>query len=295
MTGFSRHEGTFENDEHKFSFVWEVKSVNAKGLDIKVKLPGGFDEIEIEIKNLISKNFTRGTFSAALTIKDESNTTNICIDQTMLNSLKQEVLKIYSENKSLFCKPSPTEFLRFPGVIQINENSFDDQTKDALYQALFQNFEQALKKLQTERKNEGEKIGRALLKILDEIEEKTLQAETIADGVQSQIREKISEQIKTLTSSADISSERLEQEVLFYVMRADVKEELERLKAHVSTAREIFEKGGTIGRKLDFLCQELNREANTLCSKSMDLTQTKIGMDLKALIEQFREQIQNME
>ena len=134
-----------------------------------------------------------------------------------------------------------------------------------------------------------------LLKILDEIEQNVKEAEKITENTQEQIKNKISEQIKMFVTDTNISAERLEQEVLFYVLKADVKEELDRLKAHINTAREFFTQGGNIGRRLDFLCQELNREANTLCSKSIDLNLTQIGMDLKALIEQFREQTQNME
>ena len=133
------------------------------------------------------------------------------------------------------------------------------------------------------------------MNILSQIDSMRSLAEKNANKVQNSIRQKISEQIKTYVADTQITPERLEQEVLFYVMRADIQEELDRLKAHIATAREIFKKGGLIGRRLDFLCQELNREANTLCSKSLDLEQTKIGMELKALIEQFREQIQNME
>ena len=130
---------------------------------------------------------------------------------------------------------------------------------------------------------------------MGEIEQKRQIAEQIALNCRDNIKAKINEQINMLASDVNITPERFEQEILFYMMRADVKEELDRLKAHILTAYEIFSGGGAVGRKLDFLCQELNREANTLCSKSMDLEQTKIGMELKALIEQFREQIQNME
>jgi len=181
------------------------------------------------------------------------------------------------------------------GVVSKEQDSFDDEIREKLYACLLKSLDEALLRLQADRQKEGEKIGLALMAILDQIEAKRTQAEKIAATSADQIKAKILEQIKTIVTDASITPERLEQEVLFYVMRADVKEELDRLKAHILTAREIFKSGGAIGRRLDFLCQELNREANTLCSKSMDLEQTKIGMDLKALIEQFREQIQNME
>ena len=295
MTGFSHQDDVFENENLKFSFVWEIKSVNAKGLDVKVKLPSGFDEIESEVKNLIAQNFSRGTFNLLLTINNESKQTDISIDINLLEVFKNEASKLYFENENIFTKLSATDLLKMPGVIKANDNLWSEENKILLHRALFESLEKAIQKLQSDRKSEGEKIGLALLDILDKIEERRVLAEKISAGMQMQIKNKISEQIKEFVIDSNISPERLEQEVLFYVLKADVREELERLKAHVLTAREIFEKGGNIGRRLDFLCQELNREANTLCSKSMDLEQTKIGMDLKALIEQFREQIQNME
>ncbi|MBR2299739.1 MAG: YicC family protein [Alphaproteobacteria bacterium] len=295
MTGFARADGAFEKGALKYAFVWEVKSVNAKGLDVKIKLPFGFEEIESEVKNLVVQKFARGTFSLFLNLQNESESTNVCIDTKLLNVLKDEVAKIYFENEEIFAKPSPAELLKISGVLKTDEAVLDDETKILLHRAIFETLENALQKLKNARTDEGQKIGKALLLILDEIDFKRREAEKIAGEIQSQIKDKILEQIKTFLADTLISSERLEQEVLFYVMRADVKEELDRLKAHVLTAHEIFEKGGNIGRALDFLCQELNRETNTLCSKSMDLNLTKIGMDLKALIEQFREQTQNME
>jgi len=295
MTGFARSDGTFQSGELKYAFSWEVKSVNAKGLDIKVKLPIGFDEMEGEVKNFVSQNFTRGTFNLFLNIQNEIKNTEITIDETLLEKIKDKVLKVYTENENIFLKPSVTDLLKVDGVLKINETTIDDETKSLLYKALLETLKEALKRLQMARAAEGKKIGLALLQLLDEIEKKRENGEEIAKGMQTQIKDKISEQIKTFVAETAVSPERLEQEVLFYVMRADVKEELERLKAHILNAREIFKQGGNIGRKLDFLCQELNREANTLCSKSMDLTLTQIGMDLKALIEQFREQVQNME
>jgi len=295
MTGFARADGTFESDELKYVFTWEIKSVNAKGLDIKIKAPSGFEEIENEVKNFVAQKFTRGTFSINLNVQNESKNTSFVIDKALLNSLKDAVTQVYFENENIFAKPSPAELLKINGVLKINEVILDEETKNALHHALLKTLEQALEKLYVCRADEGKKIGETLLKILDEIDLKREAAEKITENIQVQIREKILEQIKEFISDVDVSSDRLEQEVLFYVMRADVREELDRLKAHVLSAREIFEKGGNIGRRLDFLCQELNREANTLCSKSMDLDLTKIGMDLKAFIEQFREQVQNME
>lgn len=295
MTGFVRQDGILQTETARFSFVIEVKSVNAKGLEIKTKLPQGFDEIEYELKTKISQFFTRGTFNVLLNLKTESGKADATVNTALLEVLQNKAVEIYSNNPDVFAKPSPAELLKVGGVVEKTDEVLDEKTKTLLFKAVTEAFEQALTKLQTDRLAEGKKITAALLNILAEIDSKRAQAETIAEGIGDELRQKIADQIETYLTDAQISPERLEQEVLFYIMRADVKEELDRLKAHILTAREIFEKGGLIGRRLDFLCQELNREANTLCSKSMNLDLTKIGMDLKALIEQFREQTQNME
>ncbi len=295
MTGFARSDGIFEKDSAKYSFSWEVKSVNAKGLDIKIKLPLGFEEIENEVKNLVSQNFSRGTFNLFLNVQNETETADVQINETLLNVLKDEALKLYFENENVFSKPSPVELLKISGVVKTSDYVLDDETKILFHRAIFESLENVIQKLQSDRQKEGEKIGAALLKILDNIDQNREEVEKIVQNSQETIRAKILEQINSFKNEVNVAPERLEQEVLFYVMRADVKEEIDRLKAHTATAREIFKTGGNIGRRLDFLCQELNRETNTLCSKSMDLTQTQIGMELKALIEQFREQVQNME
>lgn len=295
MTGFVRQDGLFKQNDKSLSFAIEIKSVNAKGLEIKAKLPQGFDEIEYEIKNKIAQFFTRGTFNLSLNLNTQSSQTDILINDCLLDVLKNKAAEIYLNNPEVFAKPSPAEILKINGVIEKNDDALDEQTKKLFYAEIFKTLETALTKLQSDRLAEGQKIAGALLNILQQISLKRDEAEKIAVNINDEIRQKISEQIKIYVADEKISPERLEQEVLFYVMRADVQEELDRLKAHISTAREIFEKGGQIGRRLDFLCQELNREANTLCSKSMNLDLTKVGMDLKALIEQFREQTQNME
>ena len=295
MTGFVRQDGLFQAENTRFSFVIEIKSVNAKGLEIKTKLPQGFDEIEYELKTKISQFFTRGTFNVLLNLKTESGKADATVNTALLEVLQNKAVEIYTGNPDVFAKPSPAELLKVGGVVEKTDEVLDEKTKTLLFRAVTEAFVQALIRLQADRLAEGQKMAEALLNILSEIDIKRAQAEKIAEGTSDELRRKIAEQIKTYLSDTQISPERLEQEVLFYIMRADVKEELDRLKAHILTAREIFEKGGLIGRRLDFLCQELNREANTLCSKSMNLDLTKVGMDLKALIEQFREQTQNME
>ena len=295
MTGFARLGGVFEYEGKTLSYTFEAKSVNAKGFEVKMRLPQGFDDLEFDLKNLMMKYFVRGTFNVALSFDAKNDASDVKIDTDLLEKLKDETIKIYRANSDVFEKPSAAELLCAYGVISKKEDELSEDEHKVLSRNLLQTFEDVLKKLQAARLQEGQKIKLALEKILGEIEQKRQIAEQIALNCRDNIKAKINEQINMLASDVNITPERFEQEILFYMMRADVKEELDRLKAHISTAYEIFSGGGAVGRKLDFLCQELNREANTLCSKSMDLEQTKIGMELKALIEQFREQIQNME
>ncbi len=295
MTGFARLGGVFEYEGKTLSYTFEAKSVNAKGFEVKMRLPQGFDDLEFDLKNLMMKYFVRGTFNVVLSFDAKNDASDVKIDTDLLEKLKDETIKIYRANPDVFEKPSAAELLCAYGVISKKEDELSEDEHKVLSQNLLQTFEDVLKKLQAARLQEGQKIKLALEKILGEIEQKRQIAEQIALNCRDNIKAKINEQINMLASDVNITPERFEQEILFYMMRADVKEELDRLKAHILTAYEIFSGGGAVGRKLDFLCQELNREANTLCSKSMDLEQTKIGMELKALIEQFREQIQNME
>ncbi len=295
MTGFARNEGSFQAQNTNLSYTFEIKSVNAKGLDVKMRLPQGFEDIEFEIKNHIAQYFTRGTFNLLLEFDRSSHASDVKIDTALLEMLKKQTTDIYLSNPDVFEKPSPAALLMIDGVVIKEDNIFDQNTAAMLREDILTALDKTLEKLQLSRRKEGEKILAALIKILDAMDERRICVEKISMHAYESIKAKISEQINAFANSADITPERMEQEILFYIMRADVQEELDRLKAHVLTAREILSAGGAVGRKLDFLCQELNREANTLCSKSMDLEQTKIGMELKALIEQFREQIQNVE
>ena len=295
MTGFARQTGEIKTPTSAFDFCFELKSVNAKGLDVKIRLPLTLEGLECTLKTKISQKFSRGTISVSLNLQNQNSCSEIKIDADFLGFLAQNAKEIYLSDTKVFEKPSPAELLNVSGVIKHQDTSLSEDSFEALKTELSKAFDEALEKLYQDRLSEGEKMCAALLKTLDDIELKTLSAEKIAFNAAETIRQKVLAQVEECLSNTTVSPERLEQEVLFYVLRADVKEETDRLKAHVLSAREIFKNGGAVGRRLDFLCQELNREANTLCSKSMDLDLTKAGMDLKALIEQFREQVQNME
>ncbi len=295
MTGFARSNNEFVYENKKYSWVWEIKSVNAKGLDIKIRLPNWLEEISEDIKKICSKVFARGTFSVCLEIESENATTDIKINEDLLNSLIQTTRQIYEKNQDLFNKPTPAEFLKINGILSLAENTVNEEELKIIKNTLLESMEDVALILKQDRLKEGEKIAKVLLEILEKIKDTVAKVEKITLNTPEKLKEKIFNQVKELMPDVSVSSERLEQEIVLLVMRADVKEEIDRLYAHIKTAFELLNDDAPVGRRLDFLCQELNREANTLCSKSSDIEQTKYGMELKALIEQFREQVQNME
>lgn len=295
MTGFARCNKTFIYENKKYTWAWEVKSVNAKGQDIKLRLPFWLEDISENIKSVFSETFSRGTFNICLDIELENDNPDIEINTKLLDVLSVKLKQIYQSDTNLYTKPSPAELLRIGGVVKIVENTPNEQELKTLKNELLDSVKEVASLLKQDRIKEGQKIAVALKNILSDIKTTVEKAENIAIGMPQKLKEKVSTQVENLLSDTTIAPERLEQEIVFLVMKADVKEEIDRLYAHIKTAFELLESNTPIGRRLDFLCQELNREANTLCSKSCDIEQTKYGMELKALIEQFREQTQNME
>lgn len=295
MTGFTRRQDEINLNDTTYQWVWEIKSVNAKGMDIKIKLPQWLADCDEIVKRVLGKYFARGTFYASLDIKTDACEQEAELNEPLLNTLIVKLNEVYVNNQELFTKPSPAELLKVSGVLNIKEKVLSSDELQLLKEALEKSFDGAALDLQQNRRQEGAKIADALEGILQKIQLITQKVEDICKNTAAKMREKLQKQIQDLVSSPDVSPERLEQEVLFLVMKADVREELDRLAVHVKTARELLAEGEFVGRRLDFLCQELNRETNTLCSKSADIEQTKYGMELKALIEQFREQVQNVE
>lgn len=294
MTGFSRRNGEFSCEGLSKSWFFEIKSVNGKALDIKLRLPSGFDNLSAELKAIAGKYLSRGSVSAYLEFNNSLG--ELKINDSLLQTLTIKALELFESYGERLQKPSPTDLLAFKGVIENGEPSLEEAQKLSLERTLVTDFEQACQTLQQDRRAEGEKIKIALLDILDKIANITLKIERIAQGMPTRLKEKLQNQIdELLAASNQISEERLAQEVVLYVAKADIREEIDRLQAHLKTAQDLLNQGGEVGRRLDFLCQELNREANTTCSKSGDIELTNLGMALKTLIEQFREQVQNIE
>lgn len=297
MTGFARENNEFRFDKMGFNWYWEVKSVNNKAIDIKNKLPNWLDgALSLACKNIIGQNFSRGSFSIYLDLSSTSETSEVKINDELLQKLTVKAIELYESFGDKLQKPSSTELLALKGVFDVENVVLTEEENDHLVKALLQSFETACKKLKADRQAEGEKIRTALLDILNNIANITTKVEGIAQAQPEKLKTKLQEQIAALLEpSNQISEERLAQEVALYVARADIQEEIDRLKAHLETARNLLTSEEAVGRRLDFLCQELNREANTTCSKSSEIELTNLGMELKTLIEQFREQVQNIE
>ncbi len=297
MTGFSRKNGEFHFDKMDFSWFWEVKSVNNKSIDIKMKVPAWLDSALAQAcKNVLTQNFARGSFSLYLDLTSNLAEQQLKINQDFLAALTSEAIALYQAHEDVLQKPSASELLAIKGVCETEDVSLNEEETQALVDALLKSFEEVCQKLKNDRMAEGEKIRLALLDILQNIAEIVGKVETFAKSQPEKLKSRLQAQLDLLLDPTNpVSEDRLAQEVALYVARADIQEEVDRLKAHIETGKNLLSLHEPVGRRLDFLCQELNREANTTCSKSCDIELTNYGMDLKTLIEQFREQVQNIE
>lgn len=290
MTGFARSHGT----SGPYSFEWELKSVNAKGLDFRMRLPPGWDDVEPVARKRATEALSRGTVYANLTVKRTGTASAVRVNEEVLAS----ILSVASDlsKKTGAAPPSVDGLLAVKGVIEVAEPESDEAELAAAKAAIATGFEQALKSLVDMRRREGTSLKDILSQRIDEIERLAAKAEAAPGRKPEAIRARLAEQIATLLEASDrFDSERLNQEALMMATKADIREELDRIGSHVAQARELLGKGGAIGRRLDFLAQEFNREVNTCCSKSNDLELTNTGLEMKNVVEQFREQVQNLE
>ena len=290
MTGFARVEGA----ESGFSWAWEIKSVNARSLDIRVRLPAGMDSIESELRSLVPKRLMRGNIFANLTLNKTSNSHDISINTDVLGNLIK-IAKQFSKTHNVPLL-GLDGLLSIRGVIEVKEEEETKQQKKELEDIILVGLGKALDQLVKSRYDEGENLRVSVENHLNCIEQYVGEACNIVSTQQSFFSERLLRQVKSLSDAMPaLTEERLVQEATLLAVRADINEELDRLSAHIQGARELILNGSPLGRKLDFLCQEFNRETNTICSKSSNLDLTRVGLGLKASIEQMREQIQNLE
>ncbi len=290
MTGFARSHGT----SGPYSFEWELKSVNAKGFDMRMRLPPGFDEIEAVARKRAGEALSRGTVYANLTVKRAGALSTVRVNEEVLSS----ILKIAHDvaGKIDAVAPSIDGLLAIKGVIEVVEPEADEAEDKAAKAAVTDSFDEALKSLIDMRQREGVALGQILGQRMDDIEALMRKAEAAPGRKPEAIRARLGEQIAALLDTSDrFDADRLHQEAIMIAAKADIREELDRIASHIAQVREMIGKGGAVGRRLDFLAQEFNREVNTCCSKSNDLELTNTGLEMKNVVEQFREQVQNLE
>jgi len=290
MTGFARAEGHGEG----LSWAWEVKSVNAKTLDLRFRFPPGLDALELPLRASIAERLKRGSVTAGLTLARGGPAGGLKLNREALAAVLAIAHEVAAEAET--APPRVDGLLAIKGVLESGEEAEDEATRERRQAMLLASWREALERLGTMRLAEGQRLVAVLEARLDEIAELIVAAEASAAVQPAALRAKLKEQVAALLAAVPaLPEERLAQEAALLIAKADVREELDRLAAHVAAVRALLGEGGAVGRRLDFLCQELNREANTLCSKSADLALTRIGIALKAAIEQLREQVQNIE
>ena len=290
MTGFARSHGA----SGPYTFEWELKSVNAKGFDLRLRLPQGWDEVEAHARKRAAEALARGTVYANLNLKRSGTLSTVRINEEVLAS----VLKVASQlaGKIEAVAPSIDGLLGIKGIIEVVEPESNDEEDQAAKAAAASAFDEALANLVAMRRREGEALGQVLNQRMDEIEALAGRAEAAPGRRPEAVRARLAEQIALLLEATDrFDADRLTQEALLLAAKADIREELDRIASHIAQARELIGKGGPIGRRLDFLAQEFHREVNTCCSKSNDLELTNTGLEMKSVVEQFREQVQNLE
>jgi len=289
MTGFAESSGGHGG----LAWRWEAKSVNGRGLDLRLRTPPGLDGLEAPARKLATSRFSRGSLQLSLSVAPQEEGRGLKIDAVALAAAVRLAKEIAAETG---LPPARVDgLLALKGVIVSDDAAPADEAARAHRDAaILESLAAALDGLAKERLNEGAKLHTVLSAQLSEIEALVKEAGTLAATQPAALKEKLAAQMKELLTGG-LPEERLAQEVALLAARADVREELDRLAAHISDARAMLKAGQGVGRKLDFLAQEFNREANTLCSKSSDIPLTRIGLGLKAVIDQFREQAQNVE
>lgn len=289
MTGYAQSAGTAGGAR----WTWDIKTVNAKGLDLRLRLPPGFDALDIEARRIIGQRLTRGTCHANLTVAREAGGAQPQVNRDLLERLLKSLDEV--RLPAGIGGVSLDGLLAIRGVVELGEEKPDPEAEAALAGACRAGLDAALDALVTMRDGEGAALAAILGERLDRIAALTRAADLAPQRQAAAVREKLAQSIAALSEKFALDPDRLHQEALILAAKADVREELDRLAAHVAAARDLLAAGGPIGRRLDFLAQELGREASTFCAKANDAALTAIGLELRVEIEQFREQVQNIE
>jgi uncharacterized protein (TIGR00255 family) len=291
MTGFARADGSADG----LNWIWEARSVNGRGLDVRLRLPPGYEALEIPARDAVAKRFARGNVSLSLSIEKQQTNGAIRLNEQVL----ADVIKAADRVSALSgaAKPDAAQLLMIKGVLETSDQMLEDaDVRSAREKTITQSLEAALDKLGEARRAEGARLGDIIREQIAQIDQLAASVRASPSRAPEAIMGRLKDAIGRLVdATAALDNDRLHQEAVLIATRADVEEELQRLSAHVAAARDILVERGAVGRKLDFLAQEFNREANTLCSKANAVDITRLGLQLKTVIDQFREQVQNVE
>ncbi len=290
MTGFARKNGELNGD----TWTWEIKSVNGRGVDIRARLASGYDSIEAKIRTIIAEQVSRGQINVNLQLTTATRVQSVQINQQALDIVIGAAGELQRDHIAI--APSADGLLALRGILELKDVAEDETTRQTRETAILGNLTEVVNDFVSDRQAEGEKLAAIMMTQMQEVERLIGEAGELASIQPEAIRTRLEQKITNLIGErTDLPQERLVQEAAMLAVKADIREELDRLEAHVMAAKELLAAGGPIGRRLDFLAQEFNREANTLCSKSSDAKLTQIGLSLKTVIDQFREQVQNIE
>ena len=290
MTGFARAEGEWMADR----FVWEARSVNSRGLDVRCRLPAGYEALEPDVRARVSSKLTRGSINLSFSVTSGAANASVVLNRAALDALMASVKAAAADHGVK--EPGLEALLPVRGIVEVCEPELSDEDREARAKAMMATLDKAIGALIEARKQEGKHLAALLSGHIDRMESLLEAARSTAEAQPEALRARLHRQISDLMeASKGLDETRLTQELALLATKADVREELDRLAAHIAAARELLAADGAIGRKFDFLTQEFGREANTMCSKAVDIALTRIGLDMKAVIDQIREQVQNVE
>ena len=291
MTGFARGDGSADS----LSWVWEARSVNGRGLDVRLRVPPGYDAVEAAARDILSKRITRGSVTLTLTTERPAGLGTVRLNEGVLADVMKAAARVTELSGG--SRPDTAALMSIKGVLEAGESAVETPAvRGAREQALIKSCELTVDRLVEARRAEGTRLQAILAEQLGEIRRVAGEVRVSPSRTPEAIRSRLGEMIgRILETSNGFDKDRLHQEAVLAATRADVEEELARLDAHVAAAHDILSENGAVGRKLDFLAQEFNREANTLCSKANAVDITRLGLTLKTTIDQLREQVQNIE
>lgn len=290
MTGFSRSDGAY-NDVH---WHWEIRSVNGRGLDLRVRLPSGYEMLEQKVREAASKRLARGNCSISLSTKRHAGQGQVRLNEEALSQAILAVQKVQSMVDA--APPTVDGLLSLKGVLELADAEDSEDEIKARNEAMLASFLTALDEMCAARGEEGGRLAQAISGQVDQLETLIKQIDEAPARKQAAIEARLKEQVERLFDVDNrLDPDRLHQEAVLIATKADIAEELDRLRGHISAARDLLNSDDPVGRRFDFLAQEFNREANTICSKSNDNLITRLGLEAKTVIDQMREQVQNIE